>query len=278
MVHSGCSDKTTPSQDNSATLNGSDVTSSDIPTRDPFTPITQKNASGLTATWLPYGAHLQSVTLPDGTNVLAQHPEPRAYKGGPAYVGSLIGRVGNRVKNGTFTIDEQTHIVTTTENGHALHSGPDGVNAQVWDVSREGEELVFRHTSPAGHQGYPGNLDVTIRTTVSDREVTVKFIAITDAPTPVNLSQHGYWNPTGLFDRPIDTLQLSSPADRFTAVDEALIPTGLTPPVARTPFDYRRARPIGTTGWCGSWSGFRPEQFHHCGGRWQLCAFRWPCP
>ncbi|MEM7729640.1 MAG: hypothetical protein AAF311_10245, partial [Pseudomonadota bacterium] len=112
-------------------------------------------------------------------------------------------------------------------------------------VEREGDELVFRHTSPDGHQGYPGNVDVTLRTRVTDREITMVVVAITDAPTPLNITHHGYWNPSGLFVRPVDALILQSPADRFTVVDDALIPTGETRPVEGTPLDFRQARPIG---------------------------------
>lgn len=245
MTQTGCSDKVARSQAQPATMHADADTSIAAVRPGPYTPITQTSASGLTATWVPFGAHLQSVSLPDGTKVLATHDAPEAYTGGGAYLGSLIGRVANRIGGASFTIDGQTYAVAGNENGHALHSRPDGFDTRVWDVAQEGEELVFRHTSPAGHQGYPGTLDVTVRTTISDRELHVKFIAITDAPTPVNLSQHGYWNPTGLFDGKVDTLQLTSPADRYTEVGESLIPTGESPSVYGTTYDFRTARPIG---------------------------------
>ncbi|GHA96231.1 aldose 1-epimerase [Algimonas arctica] len=209
------------------------------------TPILQTSPSGLTATWLPFGAHLISVRLPDGTDILAKHDLPETYQGAGPYLGSIIGRVANRIGGAAFTIDGQSYAIAHNDNGHALHSGPDGFDRQVWDVTQEGEELVFRHTSPAGDQGYPGNLDVTLRTRLSDNELQITFIAITDAPTPVNLSQHGYWNPTGLFDRRLDTLRLSSPADRYTEVGEDLIPTGMSPAVDGTPYDFRSPRRIG---------------------------------
>lgn len=208
-------------------------------------PITLTSPSGMTATWLPFGAHLQSVRLPDGTNILAGYDAPSLYTGSAPYLGSIIGRVANRIGGARFTIDAQTYAVKANENDHALHSGPDGFDRQVWDATLEDEDLVLRHSSPAGHQGYPGNLDVTIRTKLSDNALRISFIAITDAPTPVNLSQHGYWNPTGLFDGQVDSLQLSSPADRYTEVGEDLIPTGISPAVDGTPYDFRTARPIG---------------------------------
>lgn len=245
MTQTGCSDKTTPTLADPAAMMIDESTSITANRPGPYTPFTQKSASGLTATWLPFGAHLQSVQLPDGTSILAGYNAPEDYADGGPYLGSLIGRVANRINGASFAIDEQAYTVADNENGHTLHGGPNGFDRRVWDVRHEGEDRVFRHTSPAGHQGYPGNLDVTVRTTVSDRELRVKIIAITDAPTPVNLSQHGYWNPAGLFDRPIDQLQLTSPADRYTVVGDDLIPTGETRAVDDTAYDFRAMRPIG---------------------------------
>lgn len=245
MVQSGCSDKVTPVQDQSAAMTVDGPPENAPQTADPNAPIVQTHKSGLSVAWLPFGAHLQSVTLPDGTQVLAQYPTPEDYQGGGPYLGSTIGRVANRIGGATFTIEGERIAVASNENGNTLHGGPDGFDRQLWETSREGEELVFRHSSPAGHQGYPGNLDVMIRTTVRGTDLRVRFIAYSDAPTPVNLTQHGYWNPAGLFDTPIDRLTLTSPADRFTAVGEGLIPTGEILPVDMTPFDFRTARRIG---------------------------------
>lgn len=245
MTQTGCSDKAAPLQAVAATMHIDVTAPQTIENPSAHTPIVQTHASGLTVSWLPFGAHLQSVRLPDGTEILAQYAAPDTYQGGGPYLGSLIGRVANRINGASFSIDEQNISVASNENGNALHGGPDGFDSRVWDVTREDEELVFRHTSPAGHQGYPGNLDVTVRTSLSARELRVKFIAITDAPTPVNLSQHGYWNPAGLFDRPLDQLRLTSPADRYTEVGETLIPTGSNPPVDGTTYDFRQERTIG---------------------------------
>lgn len=235
-----------PVQDQSAPMTADEPSEDAAPNADSETPIVQRAGSGLSVAWLPFGAHLHAVTLPDGTQILAQYPSLADYQGGQPYLGSIIGRVANRIGSAAFTVDETRVSVASNENGHALHSGPDGFDRQLWEVNREGEELVFRHSSPAGHQGYPGNLDVMIRTTVSGNELRVRFIAYTDAPTPVNLTQHGYWNPAGLFETPIDQLTLSSPADRYTAVGEDSIPTGEIMSVEMTPYDFRTARQIGS--------------------------------
>jgi len=245
MTQSGCSDKSAPAQAPQSEMGVEVERIAGEAAVSPRTPIEQRSASGLTVQWLPYGGHLHSVRMPDGTEVLAHYEDPEDYRGGAPYLGGLIGRVGNRIAGATFAIDGQDFTVSANENGHALHAGPEGFDTRIWDVAREGEELVFRHTSPAGHQGYPGNLDVTVRATLGERELKIKFLAITDAPTPVNLTQHGYWNPSGRFNQPIDTLRLTSAADRYTQVDNNNIPTGLNPEVDLTPLDFREARPIG---------------------------------
>ncbi|MGB6319036.1 MAG: hypothetical protein WBG08_10385, partial [Litorimonas sp.] len=194
MTQSGCSDKPTPLTAEPAPLNAAAAQAS---APDPFAPIVQRSASGLEATWIAHGAHLVSVRLPDGTPVLAGFSEPRLYADDHPYVGSLIGRTANRIRGAAFEVDGQAVSVAATEGANALHGGPDGFDAQVWEVDRDGEALMFRHTSPAGHQGYPGNLDVLVRAELDVRELRLSLIAWTDAPTPVNLTQHGYWNPTG---------------------------------------------------------------------------------
>jgi aldose 1-epimerase len=218
---------------------------------DPFAIHTQSSPSGLRTEWIGYGAHLRSLRFPDGTHVLARLETAEDYAGAHPAIGSMIGRVANRLASGVFTINGDTFTIPPNEGPHALHGGAEGFHRQVWSVDRETgpdgtEELVFRHSSPAGHQGYPGNLDVTMRSRLTDTELQLRFIAITDAPTPVNLTQHGYWNPAGLFGRPIDQLRLQSPADRYTVVDAALIPTGETLSVEGTAFDFRTRRGVGT--------------------------------
>ncbi len=248
MTQSACSDKQTPPNDARAQVNAppASATQTAAQATDPFTPIVQRSASGLEAQWIGHGAHLVSLRLPDGTPMIAGLPEPRLYAGQHPHVGSLVGRVANRIGGASFQIDGQTFDVTATEGGNALHAGPEGFDDQDWEVERDGEALLFRHSSPAGHQGYPGHVDVLVKAELGERELRLTLIAWTDAPTPVNLTQHGYWNPSGLFVRPVDGLVLQSPADRVVAVDAQLIPTGETPGVERTPYDFRESRPVGS--------------------------------
>lgn len=240
MTQSGCSDKV-----GAETVPDMIASTDSTPDTTPFTVWTQTAQNGLSARWIGHGAHLISVTAPDGTPLLASLPTPDAYADDHPFLGSLIGPVANRIEGGRFELNGVTYDVPATENGHTLHSGPDGFDTQDWDVMEDRDALVLRYSSVAGEQNYPGNLDVTVRSTLSDRELRVEFTAITDAPTPVNLTQHGYWNPSGLFTSTIDTLTLHSPADRFVAVDAEAIPTGETPSVEGTAYDFREAREIG---------------------------------
>jgi len=245
MTQTGCSDKAAPLQADAATMQIGMLDAETGERPHAHSPIVQSHPSGLTATWLPFGGHLQSLRLPDGTEILAHHNRAQDYQGGQPYLGSLIGRVANRINGARFTIDGQVFAVNANENANSLHSGPDGFDRQVWDVTREDDELVFRHTSPAGHQGFPGNLDVTLRTKLTQTELRIRILAITDAPTPVNITQHGYWNPAGLFSAPIDELILSSPADQYSEQGEGGISTGASLTVDGTPFDFRQARALG---------------------------------
>ncbi len=249
MTQTGCSDKATrqASLDTPAQIDHlMDVDETDRRSKpDPLQLFEQTAPSGLSVSWLAYGATLHSVRLPDGMHILARLNETEDYRGPHPYIGPMIGRVANRISDASFTIDGTDYIVAANEAGHALHGGPGGFDRVVWDVVREGDELVFRHTSPDGHQGYPGNLDVTLRTRLSGTELRLQHIAITDAPTPVSLTHHGYWNPASLFGQSVDRLRLISPADRYTVTDEALIPTGEVGSVEGTSFDFRQMRAIG---------------------------------
>lgn len=245
MTQSGSADKQTGLKSKAA--RSLDLNKGQNDQSDPLAPLEQRAASGLSVQWIPYGAHLISATLPDRTPLLAELPSPKYYSDNHPFVGSFIGRVANRIEKGRFQIDGQTHQVATSSGGHALHGGPDGFFRKAWDVTQEGNDLIFCHSSPSGHQGYPGNLDVTLRSRLTDQELQLTISATTDAPTPVNLTHHGYWNPSGLFDQPLNSLFLQTPADRYMVVDETLIPTGETRPVSDTDYDFRHARMIGDT-------------------------------
>lgn len=164
------------------------------------------------------------------------------------YFGALIGRVGNRIANAKFTLDGVTYELAANNGTNNLHGGPVGFDKKVWAATpfenAKGPGLKLHLLSEDGDQGFPGNLDVTVTYQFThDDEIVVDYFATTDKPTPVNLTQHTYFNLAGKGD--ILSHQLQIFAERINAVNEAQIPVGDLMPVANTPFDFRRPRSIG---------------------------------
>jgi aldose 1-epimerase len=168
------------------------------------------------------------------------------------YFGALIGRYGNRIAKGRFKLGGQTWQLARNDGGNHLHGGAPGFDKVLWAASIDGASLVLRYRSPDGEQGYPGNLDATVRYSLSEEnELVVRFEATSDQPTPVNLTQHSYFNLRGAAADPAqeesDILQheILIDADRFLPIDAGSIPLGPQVAVTGTPFDFRQPRPIG---------------------------------
>lgn len=173
-----------------------------------------------------------------------------AYRKVNPYFGALIGRYGNRIAKGTFTLDGQTYTLETNDGPNHLHGGEEGFDQVTWraePVLEDGEPgITLTHTSPDGHGGYPGKLDVEVTYTLTDEnELAIDYRATTTKPTPVNLTQHSYFNLDGHTDGSILNHELLINADTFTPVDSALIPTGDFRSVENTPFDFRQLSSIG---------------------------------
>lgn len=217
---------------------------------------TLKNASGMTVKITTYGGTVQSINVKDrngkfgdvvlGFNTLEEYVQ----KAGTSYFGALIGRYGNRIAHGAFTLDGNKYQIPTNDNGNALHGGKVGFNRRVWDakdVSEPGKPaLELHYLSPDGEEGFPGNLDVTVRYSLDDQNaLRIDYSAKTDKDTVLNLTNHSYFNLVGAGSATILTHKLSIDADQFTPVDKTLIPTGKLENVAGTPFDFRHATDIG---------------------------------
>ncbi|MFC9388917.1 aldose epimerase family protein [Streptomyces venezuelae] len=204
---------------------------------------------GLTAEVHTRGARLHGLWVPDrnGTPadvVLAPHDPARAADTA-RYFGSTVGRYANRIARGRFSLDGKPYQLTTQENGHCLHGGTDGFDTRLWGAESvhtpEWTGVLLRLRSPDGDQGFPGNLDVTVSVLIGrDDELAFTYRAVTDAATPVNLTNHAYFNLDGEGAGDILGHELAVHASHYTPVDDDLLPHGDHRPVAGTAFDLRR--------------------------------------
>jgi len=190
-----------------------------------------------------------SLLVPDRggrlANVVLGCETPEEYAANPRYLGAIVGRYANRIANARFTLDGRTYRLAANSGANHLHGGVTGFDKRVWRASGAGAaSLELRYLSPDQEEGFPGNLDVSVTYTLSDRnELIVDYCATTDKPTPVNLTQHSYFNLAGEGSVTDHLLQID--AEAITVVDQDLIPTGVLEPVAGTPFDFRTLTPIG---------------------------------
>ncbi|MFE6171902.1 aldose epimerase family protein [Streptomyces sp. NPDC056464] len=203
---------------------------------------------------LSYGGVVQSLEIPDRrghyANVSLGFDNIEDYVAKSPYFGALIGRYGNRIGKGQFTIDGKAHQVNVNDGVNSLHGGAKGFDKRVWDVEpfTKGSDVGLRlyYTSVDGEMGYPGTLKVKVTYTLTRHgDWRIDYEATTDKTTVVNLTSHVYWNLAGEGSGTIENHQLKIDASRYTPVDSGLIPTGQLAPVAGTPFDFRRTKRIG---------------------------------
>ncbi|GAA1518656.1 galactose mutarotase [Streptomyces albidochromogenes] len=203
---------------------------------------------------LSYGGIVQSLEIPDRrgatANVSLGFDNLDDYVAKSPYFGALIGRYGNRVAKGRFTLDGHTYQLPVNDGPNSLHGGDKGFDKQVWDVepfSRGSDRgLVLRRISPDGEMGYPGTLKVKVTYTLTARGAwRIDYEATTDRATVANLTSHTYFNLAGEGSGSVDAHTLEMAAARYTPVDATLIPTGELARVTGTPFDFRRAKAIG---------------------------------
>lgn len=214
--------------------------------------ITLTNAHGVELRAMTYGAIIVSLTVPDRAGQLGDivlgYDSLAGYVKSSPYFGAVVGRYGNRIAKGKFTLDGADYTLAVNNGPNALHGGLRGFDKVVWsaDTMRTvgGVGIRFRYVSKDGEEGYPGTLTTIVTYTLTDaNEVHIAYEATTDKATPVNLTQHAYFNLAGHGDILAHVLTLN--ADRFTPVDSTLIPTGELEPVAGTPFDFTTPHAIG---------------------------------
>jgi aldose 1-epimerase len=206
------------------------------------------NAHGMMAKITDFGAIITELHVPDRDGVLADvvlgFDTLAPYLAANPYFGAVIGRYANRIAGGRFELDGEAFQLDVNNGANHLHGGAHGFHTVLWQATPDQEGLTLTYRSAAGEQGYPGNLDVTLRYELTDdNELLMRCSAVTDRATPVNLTQHSYFNLAGGGD--ILGHELTIRADGFTPIDAALIPTGALAAVAGTPFDFRSPRPIG---------------------------------
>ncbi|MFK4116905.1 aldose epimerase family protein [Streptomyces longwoodensis] len=203
---------------------------------------------------LSYGGIVQSLEIPDKhgryANVSAGFAALDDYVASSPYFGALIGRYGNRIGKGRFTLDGTAYQLSVNDGENSLHGGAKGFDKRVWDVEpfTRGSDvgLHLYYTSVDGEMGYPGTLRTKVTYTLDRHGVwRIDYAATTDRATVVNLTNHTYWNLAGEGSGSIEDHELTIAASRFTPTDAGLIPTGELAKVAGTPFDFRRAKPIG---------------------------------
>ena len=222
-----------------------------LPDGAPVSQFTLQNTKGMLVKILDFGGIIREIHVPDRegrfADVALGFDTLESYLKDSPYFGALIGRYGNRIGKGRFAIDGKDYQLALNDRGNHLHGGA-GFDKVLWTSAIDGGCLVLRYRSVDGEQGYPGNLDATVTYSLSeDNEIVVRFQATTDRPTPVNLTQHSYFNLRGVYAPEGDVLQhaITIDADRFVPIDAGLIPLGALWPVTGTPFDFRQPRPIG---------------------------------
>jgi len=215
-----------------------------------------KSKSGVSAKVMTRGATLIELHAPDksgqtvdvvlGFNDVAGYESDR-----DQFFGCTVGRYANRIAKGKFTLDGKEYVLAINNGPNHLHGGVKrSLNRVVWKAevvqTKTGPAVQFRHSSPDGEEGYPGKLDVTVTYALSDAgELSLDYTAVTDKATPVNLTNHTYFNLAGAGADTILDHELTVAAESYTPVDDTLIPTGKIAPVKDTPFDFTKPQKIG---------------------------------
>lgn len=216
--------------------------------------ITLRGPSGVELDLMTFGGIVTRLLAPDRdgerADVVLGHAWLESYLAGTPYFGAIVGRYGNRIAGGRFTLDGTEYTLAVNNGPNHLHGGLTGFDKVVWTAEPYSNEkeagVVLSYVSPDGEEGYPGELSVQVTYALTaGGDLRIDYEATTDAPTAVNLTHHGYWNLAGHGAGDILEHELAVNASRFTPVDDTLIPTGELRSVEGTPFDFREPAAIG---------------------------------
>ncbi|MBE6580541.1 MAG: galactose mutarotase [Ruminococcaceae bacterium] len=212
-----------------------------------------QNKNGMTVALLDYAGAIQQLLVPDRkgrlVDVVGGYDNILDYVYGDGYQGSLVGRIGNRIKEGKFTLDGKTYTLAVNNGPNHLHGGIEGFSSKIWTATpHDGEEpsLSLSLVSPDGDEGYPGTLSVTVTyTLMAENALAIRYVATTDRTTIVNLTNHSYFNLGGFASGKILEHELWLDADTYLPTDDTLIPTGELRAVKGTPFDFTAPKTVG---------------------------------
>jgi len=212
------------------------------------------NAHGVTVKIMTRGATITSINVPDRQgnldDIVLGFDDLKGYSPTVPYFGAIVGRVGNRIAKGRFTLDGKTYQLAINNGTNHLHGGNKGFDKVIWDAeevpAQNGSAVKFSYLSKDGEEGYPGNCRVEVTYTLGDDDsLRLDYFVTTDADTPVNVTNHSYFNLDGPENGNILDELVMINADRYTPVDSTLIPTGELAPVEGTPMDFRQPTAIG---------------------------------
>ena len=224
-------------------------------TRDgrPVTLYKLTNSHGVEVHAMNYGGIILSIRVPDRkgqfADIVLGHETMEGYVPNPPYLGAIVGRYANRIANGSFTLDGKTYTLPKNDGPNTLHGGTTRTfDKVVWDGEplKDQTGVAFSYLSKDGEEGFPGNLKVKVTYTLTDgNALIIDYEATTDKATPINVSQHSYFNLKGEGNGEILDHEIMINADRFTPVDKNLIPTGELRPVKGTPLDFTKSTKMG---------------------------------
>jgi len=221
-----------------------------LPDGTPADLFSLTNGAGAVVKVTNYGTIITEIHVPDrrglDADVVLGFPDLQGYLGGHPYFGCTVGRFANRIAKGRFELDGKSYQLAINNGPNSLHGGLEGFDKVVWRAEPQaGASVLFKHHSPDGDENFPGNLDVQVRIALTEQnELVLEYEAVTDQATPINLTNHSYFNLAGAGNVLDHALMLN--ASHYTPTDATQIPTGEIAPVAGTPMDFRTPVAIGS--------------------------------